>query len=128
MIPTRGWAIAVSASLVALVLVLVRYPSLEAQEKPGAAGGALPLQGKVLLVYLRSKTIEHPDALEEVSLTEVGGRQALVGKWIASTNPAHWTTGLRTTIMLDDVSSIIEFADMAEYTRRAAAATQVPNE
>src|SRR5262245_61312667 len=116
MIPTRVWTIGAAGILLALLMVLATYPPAGAQEKANAPAGANPFKGKILMICLKSKAIEDADVLQNVSLTEMAGRQVLIGEWITPDEGGHWTSGLRTTVMMDDVSSVIEFADMAEYS------------
>ena len=99
-------------------MLVAAGPLLLAEDKKADADADRPFGSKVLVVYLKSQhSAEHPFVLEGVSLTEVRGRQYLVGKC-----SADWAAGSKATLALDDVSALVEFDDLATYGRRVKAA------
>jgi len=85
-------------------------------KKGDAAAAALHFTGKVIDVTTASDT-ESSVALEKFELKRIANGEYLVGKAVGDGDPDTWYKGQTIWIALDDVSEIIEFADVEAYKK-----------
>lgn len=107
------------AGLIAGLVLLTSNPSLDAQEKKGAAatGGGGQFDGKILMVYEKSAGVERfAYAIDGASVAEINGLRFLVGRGVKGQELAE---GRKVRINWENVAAIVEFDDMKSYVKQA---------
>ena len=85
-------------------------------KKGDAAAAALHFTGKVIDVTTASDT-ESSMALEKFEMRRIADGEYLVGKAVDDGDPETWYKGQTVWIALDDISKIVEFADVEAYKK-----------
>ena len=84
---------------------------------------ALPkLSGKIVVLYLVNRSLEHVAVLEDPHFENLGGRLFIVGVVPDGTSPNDWAAGVTSTVAWDRVEEYLVFDTLEQYLSRAALA------